>query len=476
MEVSPAALRQTVLLLLRNRLRYASHRKRTLAELVALRHDGWDAFLATLCLVPVGDKTAKAVFSDVGATVGDLGSWTRHLDLQACTLALHTSVADDVYKSMCRIARRQQEAQWKAQEAQGNTMICDAWEVPGIRGGPARPPPRPEPDVATMSRSERESWETVGRAAFLAYNKEATAARQALAAVGARLDEPGADGFIFAADAAEAARFVATGFWAPYTYAEPNGARYWRRSVAPGSGLVATSAPWVEKLDHIFSTLDFTQGQVTGKPPRPAYNSDAELRDRDAEARKKLVKAGACVDGNGWVSASSQEVATRLEATGLWIPLDECRVYGSLVPSRGDGESGGQSPAYLAVRAAGGKYARECKKMYANSPEALEAMMVTGVFTPDVDITLSELRSYLGLPQQSGDTTPPSPVTVAVAPTSAFGGVGAADYRCKTCGVWCDDQFPECSCAGLAAGGTTPHPTFAIGADTRRFAMDLTCD
>ena len=144
--------------------------------------------------------------------------------------------------------------------------------------------------------------------------------------------------------------------------------------------------------------------------------------------------------------------------------------------SGSDGESDGQSPAYLAVRDAGGKYARECKKMYANSPETLEAMMTTGLFTPDVDISLSELRSYLGLSQQSGDTTPPSPVAVAVAPTSAFACVGAADCRCKTCGVLCDDQFPECSCAGLAAGGTTPHLTFAIGADTRRFAMDLTCD
>ena len=102
--------------------------------------------------------------------------------------------------------------------------------------------------------------------------------------------------------------------------------------------------------------------------------------------------------------------------------------------------------------------------------------MATGLFMPDVAVSLSVLRSYLGLPQQSDDSTPPSPVAVAVAPTSAFGGVGVAGYRCKTCGVLCDDQFPECSCAGLAAGGTTRHPTFAIGADTHRFAMDLTCD
>ena len=102
--------------------------------------------------------------------------------------------------------------------------------------------------------------------------------------------------------------------------------------------------------------------------------------------------------------------------------------------------------------------------------------MATGLFMPDVDVSLSELRSYLGLPQQSDDSTPPSPVAVAVAPTSAFGGVGVADYRCKTCGVLSDDQFPECSCAGLAAGGTNPNLPFAIGADARRFAMDLTRD
>ena len=32
--------------------------------------------------------------------------------------------------------------------------------------------------------------------------------------------------------------------------------------------------------------------------------------------------------------------------------------------------------------------------------------MATGLFMPDVDVSLSVLRSYLGLPQQSDDSTP----------------------------------------------------------------------
>ena len=36
--------------------------------------------------------------------------------------------------------------------------------------------------------------------------------------------------------------------------------------------------------------------------------------------------------------------------------------------------------------------------------------MATGLFMPDVDVSLSVLRSYLGLPQQSDDSTPPSPM------------------------------------------------------------------